>query len=123
MVHVTAIENWLLKPDNQAARCLLLDSWATKNRDVKRAYHTFFHDREVTDEKLHGIGHNFARDCLKRVHLCHNLGWPFPTPMRPTKPSSHWQACPATLEYKGCIGIMEKKMETTLVYWGYIVDI
>ena len=25
--------------------------------------------------------------------------------------------------YRGYIGIMEKKMETTIVYWGYIGDI
>ena len=25
-----------------------------------------------------------------------------------------------TIVYWGCIGIMEKKMETTIVYWGYI---
>ena len=25
-----------------------------------------------------------------------------------------------TIVYRGYIGIMEKKMETTIVYWGYI---
>ena len=27
-----------------------------------------------------------------------------------------------SLSYSGYIGIMEKRMETTIVYWGYIGD-
>ena len=62
---LTLIEAWLSQPENLADVMLLLHSWASELNKTKSAWHSFFHDREPADPKLHGINHSIAKDCLK----------------------------------------------------------